>query len=52
MDSFLNQSLLCYGFDEAVNGLRGESPFLIGTMFPQRLEEGMVWIRPGRRGIY
>ncbi len=44
MNPLLGQCLFYQGFDQVVNGLRGQGPFLVGTMLPQALEEGMIWI--------
>jgi len=46
MNPLLDQGLFYHGSDEAVNSFVGQAPFLVGTMFAQRLEEGMVWICP------
>jgi len=44
MNPLLDQCLFYHALDETVNSFRGQPPFLVGTMFPQRLEEGTVRI--------
>ena len=46
MDSLLDQSPLCRRLDEAVNCFTGQASPLVGTVFPQGLEEGMARLRP------
>ncbi len=41
MNPLLDQGPLCHRLDEAINRLGSQPLFLIGTMLPQRLEEGM-----------
>jgi hypothetical protein len=50
MHPFLDQCLFYHGFDEAVNTFVGKPPFLVGSVFSQCLEEGMVLVCavPGR----
>jgi hypothetical protein len=44
MDPLLDQCFFYHGFNQTVNGLRGESVFLVRAMFPQCLKKGVSWI--------
>jgi len=46
MNSFLDQSLFRYGFDEAINSLWCKRSLLIWPMLSQRVEDGMIGIDP------
>ena len=51
MNPLLDQGLFCHGFDKAVNSLWGKIPFLIWSMLPQGIEEGMIGIGPIPGGL-
>ncbi len=44
VNSFLDQSLFYHRFDQAVNCLGSQTPFLVRTIFLHCLEERMIWI--------
>jgi len=44
VDSLLNQGLLCHGFNQAINSLGGQSPFLVGAVLPQCFEHRPIRI--------
>ena len=46
MNPLFDQRLCCDGFDEAINGLRSEPPFLIWAMLSQGVEDGMIRVHP------